>query len=73
MGSAAWIGGAEALRAVIPGVTTTAATGPRRGKTTLLQRDIFGKVAGTCPFARISWVFGGFGPFWAHRSKGTVF
>nr|DAY58382.1 MAG TPA: hypothetical protein [Caudoviricetes sp.] len=27
-GSAAWIGGAEALRAVIPGVTTTAATGP---------------------------------------------
>lgn len=69
----AQIGGAGALRAVKRGVTPEAATGRNQGQKARIQRDIFGKSAGTCPFARNTRVFQGSSPFSGPGSKGTVF
>ena len=72
-GSAARIGGPGALRAVKRGVTPGAATKRNQGQKARIQRDIFGKSAGTCPFARNTRVFQGSSPFSGPGSKGTVF
>ena len=56
------IGGAEALRAVIPGVTTATATGPKCRENRPMQFCKIGETVKNCRIAHNTWVFKGSEP-----------